>query len=140
MSPIIQPYAPYTWITPSAAMGGVRAYGEPLHEFHETVNCAKELHPYAEKRTSFALDDVEVLDPPQLEQMNRAAHHVYCRLVDGQKVLVTCFAGRNRSGVVLAEALIRLGHHPRKVVDTIQAKRDKALTNRAFVAWLLRDR
>jgi len=50
-------------------------------------------------------------------------------------------AGRNRSGIVIAEHLIQTGWgSAEKVIATIQTARHKALTNDAFVAWLMRPR
>jgi ParB-like chromosome segregation protein Spo0J len=58
----------------------------------------------------------------------------------GKSVLVLCSQGRNRSGVVAAEVLIREGHPADEVVQKIKERRRDALTNRTFVAWLLRAR
>lgn len=56
-------------------------------------------------------------------------------------VLVTCRAGRNRSGLILALALIeQLRMEPQPVIDLIQAKRVGALSNPKFRELLLQVR
>ena len=53
-------------------------------------------------------------------------------------VLVTCHQGRNRSGWVTAMALVGYYRMPvDKAVKLIQGKRFWALSNRAFVRFLL---
>lgn len=64
-------------------------------------------------------------------------------LVDGEKVLVTCNAGKNRSGLVVAVSLLALFPKmlPNDVVALIRRRRklpygDRALTNEDFVALI----
>jgi hypothetical protein len=57
----------------------------------------------------------------------------------GRRVLVRCSGGLNRSGVIVAEALLRLGHSPDEAMGAIRAARGPwALTNPGFVAHLRR--
>lgn len=59
---------------------------------------------------------------------------------DGNVVLVTCMAGLNRSGVVTAIALNALtGWGGERCVEHIQQKREMALCNDTFAAWLKRN-
>jgi protein-tyrosine phosphatase len=59
------------------------------------------------------------------------------RLRSGHRVLVTCFAGLNRSGVVSALALMRLGLAPGDAIGAVRlARGPKALSNPAFVELL----
>jgi len=52
-------------------------------------------------------------------------------------VLVRCSGGLNRSGVVIAEALVQLGHPPDQAIAAVRAARGPwALTNPGFVAHL----
>lgn len=52
--------------------------------------------------------------------------------------LVHCQAGMNRSGLIVALALIRSGMKPGAAVKLIRERRDPdALFNMAFVSWLL---
>lgn len=55
----------------------------------------------------------------------------------GRRVLVTCAAGRNRSGLVSAIALHELtGRSGKECIEHIQSRRLNALTNDDFVAAL----
>jgi hypothetical protein len=60
-------------------------------------------------------------------------------LQDGKRVLVRCTGGLNRSGVVVAEALLQLGHPPEEALRAVRAARGPwALTNPGFVAHVRR--
>jgi protein-tyrosine phosphatase len=55
----------------------------------------------------------------------------------GRRVLVRCRAGMNRSGLVVAEVLIRSGFAPEDAIATIRRRRSpSALNNESFVAYL----
>lgn len=55
----------------------------------------------------------------------------------GRRVLVRCSGGLNRSGLVVASTLVRLGHAPEEAIDLVRRARGPwALTNAAFVAHL----
>lgn len=57
----------------------------------------------------------------------------------GRTVLVRCSGGLNRSGVVVASALIRLGRTPDEALAEVRAARGPwALTNPGFVGYLRR--
>jgi protein-tyrosine phosphatase len=67
----------------------------------------------------------------------RTAVVVADALERGKKVLVTCFAGRNRSAWVAAMAMRIMGMSARTVVSRIRSLRgDSALSNRHFVETL----
>lgn len=52
--------------------------------------------------------------------------------------LVFCAGGLNRSGLVVAQALIELGRRPPEAVGLVRAARGKwALSNPAFESFLL---
>jgi protein-tyrosine phosphatase len=55
----------------------------------------------------------------------------------GQKVLVRCQAGYNRSGLVVGLAMIGLGYTPAEAINLIREKRSPhALFNQSFVQML----
>jgi hypothetical protein len=55
----------------------------------------------------------------------------------GRRVLVRCSGGLNRSGLVVASTLVRLGHTPDDAIDLVRGARGPwALTNPAFVSFL----
>ena len=86
------------------------------------------------------MDDFE--DGPSVEDQRtafRAAQAVADRLERGKRVLVTCVAGRNRSGLINALVLVfKYGISGREAVARIQAIRPLALSNPSFVAFLNR--
>lgn len=56
----------------------------------------------------------------------------------GNKVLIRCQAGLNRSGIVMALVLIREGYAPADAITLMREKRSEAvLCNQAFAIWLL---
>ena len=58
---------------------------------------------------------------------------------EGRQVLVRCSGGLNRSGLVVASALRRMGHDPEDAIARVRKARGPwALTNPAFVAHLRR--
>jgi len=150
---VITPFGPYSFVWDGVAIGGIRAYGETLTRFGFLMNVAQEfaVDEDGEEKVSekirdgqevlhARLVDAENLVLPQVPEILRAVALVRKAHDEGHTILVTCMAGRNRSGVVAAEHLIQLGNDPREVVEAIQTRRDLALTNRSFVRWLLRSR
>ncbi len=156
---IIDPHGAYSFVAPKIAIGGVSAYGEDLKQFGFLMNVAfefadqatrgEELLTNGQRVVHARLDDSE--EPHILERMlpeiHRAVGLVKAASAKGEAVLVTCAAGRNRSGLVLAEFLIQRGvekgvpaKRAKEVIKNIQARRANALTNALFVKWLLRRR
>jgi hypothetical protein len=67
------------------------------------------------------------------------AERVAAAVTDGRRVLVRCSGGLNRSGVVVASALVRLGYPTDEAVAAVRRARGPwALTNPGFVAFLRR--
>ncbi len=77
------------------------------------------------------------LDGTQLAGVMRLAVAA-CRALDaGRKVLVRCYHGYNRSGLVVAHALVRRGHSAEEAIRLIRARRSPwALHNELFVEYL----
>jgi hypothetical protein len=79
-----------------------------------------------------------VLDSPNAARVGELGSLVAAAVQDGRRVLVRCSGGLNRSGVVVAEALVQLAHSPDEAVDLVRAARGPwALTNPGFVAYLV---
>ncbi|WP_105970826.1 protein-tyrosine phosphatase family protein [Streptomyces geranii] len=77
------------------------------------------------------------LDGTQLAGVIRLAEAVCTALEDGRKVLVRCYSGYNRSGLVVAHALVRDGHTTDEAIRLIRARRSPwALHNELFVEYL----
>jgi len=76
--------------------------------------------------------------PPSAEDMRtirRTARDIAARVRAGQRVLVTCWQGKNRSGVLAGLALVELGMPREKAVRRIRELRD-GLTNPFFRAMV----
>jgi protein-tyrosine phosphatase len=55
----------------------------------------------------------------------------------GREVLVRCYHGYNRSGLVVAHALVRRGHSSEEAIRLIRSRRSPwALHNELFVDYL----
>jgi protein-tyrosine phosphatase len=130
-------------IKPNLWQGSLPPEGSYLSSlgFDVVVFCAQEYQP----RVSF-FPDIEVIHAPndddssrsitqqELSTAARAAKKVVRAVNQGKKVLVTCLAGRNRSGLVVALALHQLtGMSGEEVVTYIKERRPYALTNSNFV-------
>jgi protein-tyrosine phosphatase len=73
-----------------------------------------------------------------LDRLRQAVEFGYDRWKQGDRVLVRCQAGLNRSGLVVALILIRDGLTPTEAVARIRANRgEDALFNRNFYNWLI---
>ncbi|MET7382061.1 dual specificity protein phosphatase family protein [Streptomyces sp. NPDC005526] len=77
------------------------------------------------------------LDGTQLAGVIRLARAACDALDDGRRVLVRCYHGYNRSGLVVAHALIRRGRSADEAIRLVRARRSPwALHNDLFVAYL----
>lgn len=77
------------------------------------------------------------LDGTQLAGVIRLAQATNEALDEGRRVLVRCYHGYNRSGLVVAHALVRAGHSAEEAIRTIRARRSPwALHNELFVDYL----
>ena len=78
------------------------------------------------------------LEEEDLADVDRLARVVAARLDEGQRVLVRCQAGLNRSSLVAALALVHRGLAPQEAIDAIRAGRSpNCLFNRSFAAHVL---
>lgn len=84
-------------------------------------------------------DDILLgLDSDETAEVWRLAKVVGQYVTEGKKVLVRCQAGLNRSSLVAALALVRMGHEPQATIDLIREKRVPfALFNQRFVEIIL---
>jgi protein-tyrosine phosphatase len=112
-------------------------------DFDLLVLCAMEYQPPAEEFPGIVvwhapLDDAQ-LSRREWKLAVEAARLAAEIMRAGGRVLSTCQAGRNRSGLVSALTLHLLTREPgEKIVNYIQRKRNGALTNPSFVAALNR--
>lgn len=129
-------------IVPGLWQGSAPIQGTALAEkgFGAVVLCAMEHQPTEDK-----FPGLKVIHAPNADDFSRlpsrseleiavSAANQVARLVDeGQKVLVTCWQGRNRSGLVSALALHNLtGQSGFACILRVRAKRRKSLSNPGF--------
>ena len=73
-----------------------------------------------------------------LGRLRQAVDFGYIQWKSGDRVLVRCQAGLNRSGLVTALILIKDGHSPEDAISLIRNNRgEDALFNESFVNWLI---
>jgi hypothetical protein len=133
-----------TRLAPKLWIGSAPRPGHHLREagFDVLVLCAQEYqlpssHFPGVRIIRCPYDDVPQLDSKTEGLVQRCARQVLGELLRGKRVLVTCAAGRNRSGLVAARVLMKLtGASAKVVVPHIQALREGALTNPVFTKSL----
>jgi protein-tyrosine phosphatase len=75
-----------------------------------------------------------------LSRLRQAVEFGYDRWKSGDRVLVRCQAGLNRSGLVMALILIKDGLAPEDAINAIRTQRGPdALFNESFANWLIED-
>ena len=88
-----------------------------------------------ELRYGFADASVEYFDTDRLLSTARWAH---ARWLAGDRVLIRCQAGLNRSGLVTTLTLMMAGYEPDEAIALIREHRAQvALFNNDFVDWLV---
>ena len=87
----------------------------------------------------YGVPDAAITDI-DLDRLRQAVEFGYDRWKEGDRVLVRCQAGLNRSGLVLALILIKDGLTPTEAIARIRENRgEDALFNRVFHNWLLKE-
>ena len=85
----------------------------------------------------YGIPDASILDV-DLERLRGAVEFASIRWKAGDRVLIRCQAGLNRSGLVTALVLFKEGMNPETVISLIREKRHAdALFNESFENWLL---
>lgn len=112
----------------------------PLPTFDVIVLCAEEyqpLMPHAREVLRVPLADAP-LDSIGLERARLGAREVAQRLTSGKTVLVTCYAGRNRSSLVAGLGLgLVTRMSAEQIVQLVRARRrPDCFTNAYFRAYL----
>lgn len=115
------------------------------HGFKTLVLCAEEYQPGPEHFPGVEVlyapfsDDGTPPTPDELRIALKASAETAKRLRAGRKCLVTCMAGRNRSGLVCAIALAEVAGMPASQAgEVVRTKRLGALTNMPFRGLLNR--
>jgi protein-tyrosine phosphatase len=87
----------------------------------------------------YGVPDASIKDI-DLDRLRQAVEFGYDRWKSGDRVLVRCQAGLNRSGLVLALILIKDGLKAQSAINCIRDSRGPdALFNENFHAWLLKE-
>ena len=87
----------------------------------------------------YGVPDASISDI-DLNRLRQAVEFGYDRWKAGDRVLVRCQAGLNRSGLVLALILIKDGLTPQEAINRIRENRGSdALFNADFHNWLLQE-
>ena len=82
-------------------------------------------------------DDYEALsiDSGELYRLARMAHRDWKR---GERVLIRCQAGLNRSGLIMGLTLLKEGYSAEQAIELMRAKRaSHVLMNPLFESWLM---
>ena len=128
----------YDYLIPGLAQGSVPPSGVQL-PFDVVVLAAYECQPEPSVPTIFraALDDSGP-PPNHIDKIviRETAKEVARRVRAGQRVLVTCRQGRNRSGVISGLALVELGMSGRQAAELIRRIRN-GLTNPYFYEMVI---
>lgn len=139
----------YNIIQPNLAMGGaMQDSSEAFEEFDILVFCAGEWQPHvvlpeddkAKRVIRLRYDDSPTaLIASVRKELHKAADELVKEHRQGKKILITCLAGRNRSGLLTALVLMqRFGMSASEAILLIKERRgDFALTNRTFTSYLL---
>jgi protein-tyrosine phosphatase len=87
----------------------------------------------------YGVPDASITDI-DLDRLRQAVEFGYERWKQGDRVLVRCQAGLNRSGLVTALMMIKDGLTPIEAINCIRESRGPdALFNENFHAWLLKE-
>jgi protein-tyrosine phosphatase len=85
----------------------------------------------------YGVPDASISDI-DLARLRDAVEFGYARWKSGDRVLIRCQAGLNRSGLVTALLLIKDGMSPERAIALIrEARGEDALFNTSFCTWLL---
>jgi len=139
----------YNIIQPDLAMGGaIIDSSAAFEEFDILVLCAGEWQPHvnlpeedkSKRVVRMPYDDSKVaLTKTVLQQLHKTAKELAEEHERGRRIVITCMAGRNRSGLLTALVLMERFKLPAdEAIALIKEKRGPfALTNRTFTSYLL---
>jgi hypothetical protein len=84
------------------------------------------------------LDDVPFI--VDAEMIHTVGERIAALVGEGKHVAVNCLSGVNRSGLLIARALLELGYTPEEAIEAVRSARGPmALSNQHFVRFLLVD-
>jgi Dual specificity phosphatase, catalytic domain len=84
------------------------------------------------------IDDVPFI--VDAEMIHTVGERIAALVREGKHVAVNCLSGVNRSGLLVARALVELGYTPEEAIEAVRTARGPmALSNQHFVRFLLVD-
>jgi Dual specificity phosphatase, catalytic domain len=84
------------------------------------------------------LDDVPFI--ADVEMIHTVGERIASLVSEGKHVAVNCLSGVNRSGLLVARALVALGSTPEEAIEAVRTARGPmALSNQGFVRFLMVD-
>lgn len=133
----------YAFVRDGLAIGSAPPCGEILDEFDVLVLTAEEYPPHAWNFPRLKVIYCPLPDGPlstqQIRLVARTSTEVEDFVQHGRSVLVTCWQGRNRSGLITALALVALGDTPSMAIARVrEARGSTALSNAIFVELIER--
>jgi len=108
--------------------------------FDTVLLCAKEYQPRSRDLPQVlvvhcGIDDSLHPTMAEVDTALEASRIAADRVMRGDRVLISCWLGKNRSGLVMALTLVRVyGLSGREAIEAVRAARPGALFNPAFVA------
>ena len=121
------------------------------HHFQAFIYCAKECPPSANKvlvphQYHYGLNDLPTMSGRDIRLIEEASDFAVQLHTSGARIHFSCAMGINRSAVVLALTMMKLGIKTQDAINLIREKRNtkhlmvdrgtQALANRTFVAFL----
>lgn len=127
----------YNEIAPGLYQGGSFAPLPVSAGFDAVLSLFGDADAPRDARVAHRVWHIPDTDCPDGELLLEHAKWVLEKWTTGHKVLVRCFAGLNRSGLVVARTLILAGATPDEAINLIRARRSKdALCNPEFETYL----
>ena len=104
-----------------------------------TLYAVEQPAPWGVEEIRYGFPDAE-LDPRDLDRVREVADYAAERWKAGDRVLIRCQAGVNRSGLVTALVLLAEGWRPRRILEHLRACRSpNVLSNSDFREVVFRD-
>lgn len=138
----------YSEILPGLYMGGTHdddvVFKGQKDNFHKNnFDCVITMYAWAQpcdwdvQELRYGIPDSEIKDI-ELSKLIEIAEWGHKKWLSGERVLIRCQAGLNRSGLITALILLLEGMSPEQAIAQIRHKRSPvALFNKAYVDWIL---
>jgi len=135
---------PYTKVHKNLFIGSKRALTAPDADFDVYISAAEEIKPPRSIMDAFDAYHIPLKDKPwefeqhpeELQRLVITAHDIAVLVKHGNRVLIFCHMGMNRSGLMAALTLMNLGYTAKQAVAAIRKRHGCALSNSSFVRAL----